>query len=1838
MKNIYSLRSLIMLITAICIAGVSNAQLASTYNFTSLTGTYSSISGTGTYVGAVCADDANQAAIPIGFPFVFSGITYNTVSACSNGWLSLSGALPSAAVGRGNSTANATTIGAGFLMAYWDDLDGGSFSSPAGTAYYLTTGVSPNRVFTFEWKEFTPFFVTTRANFQIKLYESSNVVEYWYGTGNFASTTATIGISNSGSDYQTLSAPSAAPTSSSTAFTTTIATSPANGQIYRWYSCAVTASASNSGPVCPGGTVTLTGVTTGTSYSWAGPGSYSSLSLSPVITGATAGTYTLSATNGTCTTTATTTVSFLAAAPVPVITPSVATICNGGNVTLTATVPPTPGTILSQNFNTSIAPWVVDNTGSTTAAALSPFQLQPNGYFYSPYSVTFNSPDNTQFLLSIPDAGGSGSVTSTRITSPVFSLVGYSAATFSFQHNYRRWATGDVNVNAEISTNGGLTWTVINNYFSGGVDVGATGSFATASFPLTAYLGMSNCMVRFNYTSTWGFWWALDNILITGTPTSSTPPTWTPTTHLFSDPGFTTPYVAGTPATNVYVHPTTVLSPIVVNYVATVTGSGCSSMDTTAVTINTPPTSVSATASGTALCVGNTLTLTGTATGATTYSWSGPGGYSSTALSPAGITVSTLSSGIYTLVASSVCGTVTATTASVTVTAGPAGVTATASATTLCSGDILTLTGTAVGGVSYSWSGPGGYSAAVMTPSSFAVTPSSSGIYTFTATNTCGAIVATTASVTVNSIPTGVSATASSTVLCAGNTLTLTGTATSPITTTYFWSGPGGYSAAVLNPAGFAVTTLSAGIYSLTATNACGSNNATTASVTVNTPPTAVTAAISATPLCAGNPLTLTGTATSPIATTYSWSGPGGYSAAVLNPPVITTTTLSAGVYTLTATNTCGSTTANTASLVVNTVPTAVIATANPTTLCSGDALTLTGAATSTIPVTYGWSGPGSYSSAVQNPPAIITTTASAGVYTITATNVCGNTTATTAAVVVNTVPTAVTATPNATVLCSGDVLTLTGTATSPITTTYSWSGPNSYSSAVLSPAGFVTSTLSAGVYTLTATNVCGSTSATTPSIIINTVPSTVTATASATTLCAGNALTLTGTSTSPITTTYLWNGPGGYSSTNLNPAAIITTTLSTGIYTLTATNVCGSVADTTAFVTVNSTPTAVTATAAPTPLCSGSTLTLTGTATSPIATTYSWSGPNAYSSTNLNPAGFVTSTASAGVYTLTATNSCGSTSAVTTSVVVRTVPTGVTATVSPTTLCSGSTLSLTGTSTSPITTTYSWSGPNSYSSAVQNPAPFVTSTLSAGVYTFTATNICGSTTATTASVTVNRTPTGVTASASPTSVCSSATLTLTGTATSPITTTYSWSGPGGYSSAVLNPAGFITSTLSAGVYTLTATNTCGSSIATTTSVIVVGPPTGVTANIVVGSLCSGFPMSLVGGASNATNYSWSGPAGYSSTLLNPPTFTASVTSSGTYTLAAGNSCFTVTATASIVIAPLPPMGPITGITTICEGSTSNLADTVLGGVWSSSNPSVATINAIGTVMGVAMGTTTISYTNTNTCGTALATTTVAVIPVPASTPVTGSSLLCQGSASLYSNIITGGAWSTSNPAVATINGATGLATGMMTGSAIFYYTVNNGCGTPVTDTFAVSVITAPVAGNIFGPIRLCISDTMRLYNYTTGGTWHVVNGRASITSTGGLVTGNASGVDTAYYVVTNSCGTDTTRFPFYIYTPAQCAALGVGAVNVTDFKVSIYPNPNSGSFTLSGSWIEGDNDATIDIIDLLGQVVYRKDILISNGKIDEQVQMGNGLSAGMYMLRINSANAHDAIRFTTSQ
>ncbi|MEO8591357.1 MAG: thrombospondin type 3 repeat-containing protein, partial [Flavobacteriales bacterium] len=105
-------------------------------------------------------------------------------------------------------------------------------------------------------------------------------------------------------------------------------------------------------------------------------------------------------------------------------------------------------------------------------------------------------------------------------------------------------------------------------------------------------------------------------------------------------------------------------------------------------------------------------------------------------------------------------------------------------------------------------------------------------------------------------------------------------------------------------------------------------------------------------------------------------------------------------------------------------------------------------------------------------------------------------------------------------------------------------------------------------------------------------------------------------------------------------------------------------------------------------PLCEGASLDLLGTITSGTATTYSWTGPNSYASSLLDPPAFVVTTANAGVYTLTASNGAGTCSSTTTtnSVVINpnvTVP--VMTPVGPLTNCPGISQGLSASSSSPV-------------------------------------------------------------------------------------------------------------------------------------------------------------------------------------------------------------------------------------------------------------------------------------------------------------------------------------------------------------------------------------------------------------------------------------------------------------------------------------------------------------------------------------------------------------------------
>src|SRR5690606_30942844 len=123
-------------------------------------------------------------------------------------------------------------------------------------------------------------------------------------------------------------------------------------------------------------------------------------------------------------------------------------------------------------------------------------------------------------------------------------------------------------------------------------------------------------------------------------------------------------------------------------------------------------------------------------------------------------------------------------------------------------------------------------------------------------------------------------------------------------------------------------------------------------------------------------------------------------------------------------------------------------------------------------------------------------------------------------------------------------------------------------------------------------------------------------------------------------------------------------------------------------------------------------------TASTVAGATYSWTGPNGFTSSLQNPTITSGIANNAGTYTLVVDNGCASVP-VTTNVTINTTPATPT-TNGNTPLCVGSTLNLTSASVSGAS--YSWTGPVSFSSTLQNPSISSIALNQAGTYSVIAT------------------------------------------------------------------------------------------------------------------------------------------------------------------------------------------------------------------------------------------------------------------------------------------------------------------------------------------------------------------------------------------------------------------------------------------------------------------------------------------------------------------------------------
>ncbi|WP_341905556.1 PKD domain-containing protein [Fluviicola taffensis] len=779
--------------------------------------------------------------------------------------------------------------------------------------------------------------------------------------------------------------------------------------------------------------------------------------------------------------------------------------------------------------------------------------------------------------------------------------------------------------------------------------------------------------------------------------------------------------------------------------------------------------------------------------------------------------------------------------------------------TSVCIGASENYSVTPETGISYTWSGlptgasfttANGTTASSTIGVNWGTTPSGTYTLTVTPTNACGVIgTPQTISVTILPAPTPVTI-SGPTSMCSGDIVTLTSSYSSGNT----WS-PGG-----LTVSGISITT--PGTYTVSTMTSCG---IVTASHTVTLDPVPTVQSVTNTPVsCFGaSDGSLTINSSDPNVE-YSLDGITWQTANLFS-------NLAAGTYTPRVRFVGGCST--TLAPVQLTEPAVVTASASNTgTYCEGSTVFLHGTTSSTGTPTFSWSGPNGYTSTLQDPTDIPQT----GTHTyqlIVSINGCQSSPATTT-VTINPIPVA--SVSNTGPYCMGDAINLNGSTTSTGTVTYSWTGPNGYTSGIQNPSDAT----EAGTYQLLISeNGCQSTPVST-TVIINPIP--VAQASYVAPFCNGTSLQLNGTTTSTGTVNYSWTGPNSYISNQQNPSDATIA----GTYTLIVTESgCPSIPAT--VTVVSQIPDAAASNTGP--YCNGAVVFLHGTTSSAGTPTFSWSGPNGYASALQDP----TDIPQTGTHTyqlIVSINGCQS-APVTTSVTINPIPVASVSNTGP--YCTGDVIHLTS-STSSSAVTYSWTGPNSFTSSVQNPS----SATLAGTYQLViSSNGCQSTPAST-TVVMNTIPVAQASYIAP--FCPGMPLQLNGSTTSTGTVTYQWTGPTGYTSTLQNPSDATT----AGTYTLVVTESGCSSIPS--SVVVISQiPSANASN--TGPYCEGIAVQLNGSTSSAgaVSYSWVGPNGYSSTLQNP----SNATLAGTYTLTVNEGGCTNTASTNVIVNLNPVAG-----------------------------------------------------------------------------------------------------------------------------------------------------------------------------------------------------------------------------------------------------------------------------------------------------------------------------------------
>jgi autotransporter-associated beta strand protein len=1095
-----------------------------------------------------------------------------------------------------------------------------------------------------------------------------------------------------------------------------------------------------------------------------------------------------------------------------------------------------------------------------------------------------------------------------------------------------------------------------------------------------------------------------------------------------------------------------------------------------------------------------------------------------------------------------------------TVSATSVGGTATATAATVCTGTGTTITLTGYTGTiqwqqsadGTTWAdvtgGSGGTTATYTTPNLTAVT-----YYQAVVTSgVCSEDISTMATVSINELPTTANAGADQTgaATCGLTTVTLDGNA--PTVGTGTWSIVSGTGGTITTPTSrtstFAGTAGTSYTLRWTISNSPCTASTDDVVITFNQNPTTANAGADQTgsSTCGLTIVTLAGN--NPSVGTGAWSIVSGTGGTITTPSSRTSTFsgTAGSTYTLrwTISNSPCTATTDDVEITFNPAPTTANAGADQTGTPTCGLTTVTLAGNNPTVGTGAWSIVSGTGGTITTPSDRTSTfSGTAGsTYTLRWTITNNPCTASTDDVVItfNQPPTAgITNNTGTTVVtCTTPNISLTATGG----TSYSWSdGTNVVGTSATLPVG------SAATYTVTVTgsNGCTANSA------INITENTTAPTAGITNNTATTVLTCATTSISLTAT-----GGGNYSwsdgSTVVSSVAALSVT-TPGTYTVTVTSSNGCTATSAVTITTDGSavvPGITNNTGVTELTCTTASISLTATG----GVSYSWTKSSTVVGTNAT-----LSVTTPGTYIVTVTNSigCSATSTITITRNITAPTAGITNNTATTVLnCTTTSISLTATGGG----TYSWSNGSSVvgtsaALSVTSPATYtVTVTSSNGCTATSAVTITQNTAASTAAV-LSGTATIPRGNSTNLSVA------ITG-GTAPYTVVYTDGTSNFNVNSYTSGSNISVSPSTSTTYSLvsvTGANGCAGTGNSGTPVVTVN--VGPTASVISGTtaICVGsstnISVAITSGTSPYTVVYYNGTSNTTvNNYVSGTNISVSPTANTTYTIvsvtdANSNVGSGNNGSAVITVNTLPS---ITGTLTVCANATTQLSGSgtsASSNPWVSASTSIATIDNNGLVTGRALGTSIITYTNSNGCSK------TAIITV--STPIAGirnntSTTVLTSTVTSISLTATGGStysWSDGSSVVST------TAAYRVTAPGTYTVTVTNANGCSSTASITITQTSTPPVSSITnntGTTELnCTTSSISL-TATGGGIYSWSNGTSVVGTSAGL-TVTAPGTYTV--TVTNGGSTSTSSITITQNVVTSATAVLTGSTTITSGK-----------------------------------------------------------------------------------